>query len=277
MYAVYIDVGMDFDSTRSVNLGFTFATTLANGNANNRRWEICVSQIEYSSHLNPPNGCLQYHWGHTGQFETFNFAGGSQHLINQHYSVCFREELGMCCLTLQTCSHEGSFTTTNINSLTGTSYYANNFGCFEDWISIEDFQTSTTEDGPESEARLCGALQTDSGDVINGQTCTTPFKVNVHFDNAPDIQTTDSITRNSKDKAAVKAAPKPSFDRNSFLQLKEELESKQNKAEPVRTARQLSGVQSRGVCMVYQQEYCGGMNTLLQKWARVRFDVWGKF
>ena len=46
--------------------------------------------------LSPPDGCLQYHTGIDGKFETFNFPGTTtvQHLPNQDYSVCIRQEEG---------------------------------------------------------------------------------------------------------------------------------------------------------------------------------------
>ena len=44
-----------------------------------------------------PSGCLQYHTGIDGRFETFNFPGGSpveMHLPNQDYQICVRQEEG---------------------------------------------------------------------------------------------------------------------------------------------------------------------------------------
>ena len=40
-----------------------------------------------------PNGCLQYHTGIDGRITTFNW-GGTQHLRNQNYRVCVRQEEG---------------------------------------------------------------------------------------------------------------------------------------------------------------------------------------
>ena len=81
-----------------------------------RIWEIKISQIEYHSPTNPPTGCLQYLWGYSGRFETFNFAHeDSHHLINQHYSICLREEEGMCCVTYQTCREKGAFSPSRLD------------------------------------------------------------------------------------------------------------------------------------------------------------------
>ena len=46
-----------------------------------------------SIHFSQPNGCLQYHTGIDGRFTTFNW-GGTQHLRNQNYRVCIRQEEG---------------------------------------------------------------------------------------------------------------------------------------------------------------------------------------
>ena len=49
-----------------------------------------------SFHFRPPSGCLQYLFGNrVGTFETFNFASGSGHLVNQNYAVCIRQEFGL--------------------------------------------------------------------------------------------------------------------------------------------------------------------------------------
>ena len=45
----------------------------------------------------PPNGCLQYHTGIDGRFTTFNWGSTPvvQHLRNQDYRICIRQEEGM--------------------------------------------------------------------------------------------------------------------------------------------------------------------------------------
>ena len=42
----------------------------------------------------PPSGCLQWLFDREGTFQTFNFASGNGHLVNQDYSVCIRQETG---------------------------------------------------------------------------------------------------------------------------------------------------------------------------------------
>ena len=52
----------------------------------------------YQNNFSHPPGCLQYHTGVDGRFETFNFPGGSpvnMHLPNQDYRICIRQEEGI--------------------------------------------------------------------------------------------------------------------------------------------------------------------------------------
>ena len=65
---------------------------------NNTKFKInltlqAVSFIS-SIYFSQPNGCLQYHTGIDGRFTTFNW-GGTQHLRNQNYRVCIRQEEGI--------------------------------------------------------------------------------------------------------------------------------------------------------------------------------------
>ena len=55
-------------------------------------------QIKFFDHLSAPEGCLQYHTGVDGRFESFNFPGNSpseMHLPNQDYQICIRQEEGI--------------------------------------------------------------------------------------------------------------------------------------------------------------------------------------
>ncbi|TRY81036.1 hypothetical protein TCAL_13448 [Tigriopus californicus] len=74
-----------------------------------------TSQISYNIQKcdrSSPNGCgcLQYHTGLTGRFTTFNFLPtNDNHLANQDYSVCIRQEAGFCCIEYSVCSDANSF------------------------------------------------------------------------------------------------------------------------------------------------------------------------
>ena len=273
---MYIDVGLDFDDTRSVELKFNFLgeDELADGfSANNRVWEIKISQIPYYSEVNPPTGCLQYHWGYEGRFETFNFADAdSNHLINQHYNVCFREEEGMCCMTYQSCRDVGSFSPTNPSTIED-EYIGNNYRCREDWIGIENFWQSTDRSGPLSSYKICGYLDTHETDVIHGTTCTTPFKATIHFDDGYDYLDGEelinragaAITRNQSKKVRAQArAERKEAKKAAKLEVRKQRQAAKAKKVNHRTKRQPPGppgtepVESRGICMVFKQEHCGG-------------------
>ena len=61
--------------------------------------------IDQNQNFSAPDGCLQYHTGIDGRFETFNFPGGSpveQHLPSQDYRICVRQEEGMAFFNILT-------------------------------------------------------------------------------------------------------------------------------------------------------------------------------
>jgi hypothetical protein len=68
-------------STGTSTLDFTFSGT----SSSTRQWEIKATQIPCASNVRPASGCLQYHTGLTGRFETFNFQDASSqiHLASQ--------------------------------------------------------------------------------------------------------------------------------------------------------------------------------------------------
>ena len=73
-----MDVGTT--CTGTATLAFSFSTV----SSTTRQWEMKVTQIPCSSRTRPDSGCLQYHTGTTGRFETFNFAdSASTHLASQ--------------------------------------------------------------------------------------------------------------------------------------------------------------------------------------------------
>ena len=126
----------------------------------------------------PPPGCLQYHTGVDGRFETFNFPGNSpvmQHLRNQDYRICIRQEegrvysyiigishkmcplpgitllsyhsffiiifqncfsnTGYCCVDYRVCDETNPFT---LAEVTATQTMAKHGAlCVNDWVEIE--------------------------------------------------------------------------------------------------------------------------------------------
>merc|ERR1739844_116368 len=87
---VYVDLGTSSSDTATLAFAFNTGSTTAT-----RAWEIKVAQIPCGSTSDPPTGCLQYHTGITGRFETFNYPATSEsHLPSQEYSVRIRQEEG---------------------------------------------------------------------------------------------------------------------------------------------------------------------------------------
>jgi len=89
---VYFDVA---DASTIGKLAFAIPTT------DSQKWRIKVSQIECSSTMRAPNGCLQYFTGVTNTITSFNYDGTSAfstggNIKNQDYISCFRAEEGMC-------------------------------------------------------------------------------------------------------------------------------------------------------------------------------------
>lgn len=59
-----------------------------------RMWEVRIIQVPFSERA--PAGCLQYHTGVKGVVQTMNFADNGRHLADQEYTICMRQEEGMC-------------------------------------------------------------------------------------------------------------------------------------------------------------------------------------
>lgn len=55
-----------------------------------------------------PNGCLQFYTGRRGVVKTMNFAENGRRLANQDYTICMRQERGMCSIAYEPCD-ENSF------------------------------------------------------------------------------------------------------------------------------------------------------------------------
>jgi len=93
---VYIEADRTSDPAATVAI-----TTTSNNVPGTRNWRIKVSQIECSSDMKAPQGCLQYFTGAKNTVTSFNFDGTTAYatggqLANQDYRVCFRTEEGMC-------------------------------------------------------------------------------------------------------------------------------------------------------------------------------------
>merc|ERR1712223_1282977 len=183
---MFIEIGED----TSANLRFEFADI-----AGMRQFEIKVTQFECGDvgTLAPPGGCLQYHTGTTGQLTTFNWApNDAQHLQNQNYDICIRQEAGFCCTEYEVCDQAGAFSLSPITmvamiaamakGLTGTN-------CVNDFIIIDG--SSEVCGSPVTFNKYCGDFlssremvpSTMAPDVAGTNNiicdCSTPFVVGI--------------------------------------------------------------------------------------------------
>jgi len=94
---MYIEADRSKDPAATVAI----TTTALNTQPSTKNWRIKVSQIECSSTMKAPQGCLQYFTGIKNTVTSFNFDGTTAYatggeLANQDYRACFRQEAGMC-------------------------------------------------------------------------------------------------------------------------------------------------------------------------------------
>eukprot|EP00095_Tigriopus_kingsejongensis_P006807 maker-scaffold936_size78930-snap-gene-0.12 protein:Tk06807 transcript:maker-scaffold936_size78930-snap-gene-0.12-mRNA-1 annotation:"hypothetical protein DAPPUDRAFT_311633" len=83
---------MYFETGNSGNAG---ELKINMGSTQPTKFRIKASYIECHSLSKPPQGCVQYHTGMVGSIMSFNHAG-AQLLAEQSYSICMRQEEGMC-------------------------------------------------------------------------------------------------------------------------------------------------------------------------------------
>lgn len=185
---MYIDIGPS--ETATATIGFTFMALAAT-----RSWEIKVTQLECGNPMSPPDGCLQYHTGSSGQLTTFNYAGNALHLADQNYNICIRQEMGMTCTVYTVCAAIAGqglpYSLSNLDAAgaAATAKGASDFSCTEDFIEIA------------GSSEVCGASVLTNkycGDVLTTETsaapnlnnpicdCTLPFRVGIHTDGVMD-------------------------------------------------------------------------------------------
>lgn len=106
---------MYVDSSNNCNtLMFQLGPTGIGTTAATRSWNIKISQISCFSQWLAPQGCTQYYTGTAGQFNSYNYAGGTQ-LADQQQQICFRRERGYCrlCVTPSTSLINTDFSISN--------------------------------------------------------------------------------------------------------------------------------------------------------------------
>ena len=90
-FTVYLEVGPDTGSYITLTFSFGTGTTIS------RYWEIHVTQHECTSQMRPfDSGCLQYHVGSAGRFQSFNFAQTTSSLYGHLHSQKWVSEYCVC-------------------------------------------------------------------------------------------------------------------------------------------------------------------------------------
>ena len=149
---VYVDIGPATGATGTIS--FNFATT----SSTTRQWEVKVTQVPCYQSRGRDSGCLQYHTGITGRFESFNFqettSTSQQHLADQDYDICIRQEDGFCCIRYSLCEDSQSF---SINNLAADMQAVDSL-CTNDYIEIEGVSaTCSTANNLPQVNRICGS------------------------------------------------------------------------------------------------------------------------
>lgn len=128
---MYIDAGSYSTLSAKLKLLMTGSTA--------RKWKIKVSQVECNSKSKPEQGCLQYFTGSSGTVKTFNWDDNQaslEHLNNQKYQVCIRQESGYCTIGWKQSSDPDSF---KISRAIGALNSLNTIGCETNTQNQYDF------------------------------------------------------------------------------------------------------------------------------------------
>jgi len=175
-----------------------------------RKWDIVVTQHtcdEMDMTSAGPMGCLQYFTGTSGQLRSFNFpqvgmntngpvTAAVTHLNNQDYKICIRKEKAKKYICYSAVAgiaadtaNQGSFglsvssstaiADSNVGSACNSDYLSFNGGVYTSAIAAIGVPTTAAVH------RVCGRfLNTQATSVAHVAVCsiTSPFEVNVHFD-----------------------------------------------------------------------------------------------
>ena len=142
-----------------------------------------LSQIECDVPWRPRSGCSQWFTGVTGTLQSYNFAGG-QHLANQDYSICIREEAGYCNIQYTADTFKVSM---GLNPPTTTVSTASKVGVLTcstvDYVYIP---LGGAIAGAEANSNLfCGGILAPATAITTNtavKTSEKPFQIHVRFD-----------------------------------------------------------------------------------------------
>lgn len=231
------------DISDCVKLNFNIGT----GTSTTRSWNLKTSQIECGNRL-ADHECLQYHTGTAGSFMSFNFdptttsttsiATGTttQHLSNQHYTICFRREEDYCGICFSPLKAGATTPPANIFGSFGVSASAaapaskggNELVCtgaaapgvFADYIEVDGLVGGPPSTAPTSSLGLTGVIgaidtatktcgpyfNVNSGiSTADATACSyrIPFKWGVHFDDGEIAVTCTTTTLNICEQAGA--------------------------------------------------------------------------
>ena len=145
--------------------------------ATTRSWDVHIMQIPCTASWKPPDGCLQYFTGTTGNIYSYNYAGGL-HLASQDYLNCVRTEQGYCSI-----SYTAVSTAFGMSGPAPASISVVGDPCSLDYILIP--AGGSTAGSTTNFDRFCGTLMsvTNAGtSAITIYTNRMPFQVGVITD-----------------------------------------------------------------------------------------------
>ncbi|XP_059083097.1 uncharacterized protein LOC131880461 [Tigriopus californicus] len=182
---IYVDIGNRASDTATLNFNL-------NGDRSNRIFDIKVTQIPCRSRSRPPEGCLQYHTGLTGRMETFNYQDDNDnHLANQEYSVCIRQESGFCCVEYTPCTNMNSFSLDPVTDGDIDTAQTDS-ACTQDYVSIaaSTATCSSVQEQANIASRFCGTFlssQNGATESLPVCDCTAPFEIGIYTDGNTDM------------------------------------------------------------------------------------------
>lgn len=162
---MYLDTGRQ-ESAATVTVTFGTATS-------GRSWKIKVTCLDCESENLADNGCLQWYTSHSGRIRSFNSQNAMIH--NQQYSICIKQEEGMCAFEL---SETQTTNTPRAFALDATNTAAKQTGatCAQHMIIVKGTSATASDDV------FCGgrlsetSAQTTSGTIRSDR---TPFQIGV--------------------------------------------------------------------------------------------------
>jgi len=188
---------VDSNGKDCISANFVFG-----GDATTREYNIHVTQYDKMNTMGGPTGCLQYFTGTSGTISTFNWVDRtSVHLQNQDYTVCIRQNAGVCgvCYS-ETATTWAAITGTfgvAITSIAATSEALAGTSCTTDFVLIPNSIAtgltastaaatlkSTTVTVSATDGKHCGRLLAAASGTTGISVCSnvTPFTLGVVFD-----------------------------------------------------------------------------------------------